>query len=845
MPTLASGRARPVSGSALLRFAASTFTIASTLLNGAPSAAAAQTSGGVTGSVTTIDGQPIPEAIVTLYGNGADRVGRTDSRGQFALDGMPGGTYSIRLVAHGYDPLAGNTLDVRPPQPTNVELEMIRSSTSLITIGRVANQTGTALSTSAVPSQDIGALAASARGTSSVGEMLTRDAISATIVHPTGGNPAAPVVVALRGPDPTETLVDIDGHSINSGGTGSFDLSLLDPAALSSVQLVYGISPASLVGPNTIGGAINVRTLEPTARPHGLLRMSVGSFNSFGETVQATGTESRLAYAFSLHRRTTEGEQRGERIAAADGSTPTVGSAVDGSTALGKIRYTFGRGDAFLGLTIRDQSQFRDLSAALSSILEPAANDAAPVFNSFASSSLRAHNAGYGVDLQLPLGRPAEDAFTRTSLLFRHLTSIADQSVFGSAGGSSLYLYNDRDRLTDDSLEMTRYLSKGVLSLKVAARNERLDTEQVLGGTVEQDQGFRHRPLGALTAGTSAHGVRALGDVLDTNAGAGELVSLSGLGQTQRSAVLKYAFDPTAKLHYTLAAYYSDFTSFGTSLDPRIGFVWTPSARSAMRLSAGSTFQSPQLPELYVPAELPPPDANGYINIGNPQLKADHATEYDVGYEHVFGAARQTRTSVDFYGTNLRTPAQRFIPAVKCLGATGPAVDPEDCESFPINAGGAVYQGVELRLEHRIARTMSVRAAYSINSSYATSVAPQFSNGTIVPGEQFAGSPLHKGVLSIENDTPAGLAYQAAVSYEDGYNELNRAAYATLEAGLTWHLTPVYDIGVFGTNLTNVYADKFTQLGRGVPYGGIDEPIATDAYALAARKITLVFSRRY
>jgi hypothetical protein len=74
---------------------------------------------------------------------------------------------------------------------------------------------------------------------------------------------------------------------------------------------------------------------------------------------------------------------------------------------------------------------------------------------------------------------------------------------------------------------------------------------------------------------------------------------------------------------------------------------------------------------------------------------------------------------------------------------------------------------------------------------------------------------------------------------------LNRPAYATLEAGLTWHLTPVYEFGVYGTNLTNVYADKFTQLGRGVPYGGIDEPIATDAYALAARKITLVFSRRY
>jgi outer membrane receptor protein involved in Fe transport len=431
--------------------------------------------------------------------------------------------------------------------------------------------------------------------------------------------------------------------------------------------------------------------------------------------------------------------------------------------------------------------------------------------------------------LGLPLGRPAADGFSRTSLLFRHLTSVADQSVFGPAAGSSLYLYSDRDRLSDDSLEIDRYFSKGVLSLKLATRNERLDTQQVIGGTVEQDQAFRRRPLDALAADAGVSGV----------------VPLNDLGQTQRSAVVKYAFDPTATLHYTLAAYYSNFTSFGTSLDPRIGFVWTPTAQSAIRLTAGSSFQSPQLPELYVPAELPPPDANGYINVGNSQLKADHATEYDVGYEHLFGAATPTRASVDFYRTNLRTPAQRFVPAVKCLGAGADAIEPEDCESFPINAGGAVYEGVELRLEHRIAREMSVRFAYSINSSYTTSVSPQFANGTIVPGEQLQGTPLHKGVLSIENNSPAGLAYQAALSYEDGYNGLNRPAYATLEAGLTWHLTSAFDIGLYGTNLTNVYADKFTQIGRGTPYGGIDEPIATDAYALEGRKIMLVFSRRY
>ena len=59
---------------------------------------------------------------------------------------------------------------------------------------------------------------------------------------------------------------------MNNGNTGDFDLSLLDPAALQAVQVVYGIAPSSLIGPNTIGGGINILTLEPTIAPHSLLR---------------------------------------------------------------------------------------------------------------------------------------------------------------------------------------------------------------------------------------------------------------------------------------------------------------------------------------------------------------------------------------------------------------------------------------------------------------------------------------------------------------------------------------------------------------------------------------------
>lgn len=815
-----------------------------------PIAAIAQAgTGSVSGSVTSGDGTPIAGAAVTLKGNGADLVTRTDVGGRFALGGVPAGTYAIRVSALGYDRLAGRTIGVRADEATGVALTLVRSSTSLVTIGRVNTRSGEALSTSSAPSQDLSAQSYAARGYASVADMLAQDAVSTTVIHPTGGSPAAPAVVALRGPDPTETLIDVDGHSVNNGGTGAFDLSLLDPADFSSVQLVYGIAPSSLIGPNTIDGAINVRTLEPTSQRHGLARLSGGSFGAFGATLQATGTANKLGYAFSLHRTTIQGEVNDEQVVAQSGAVSNVGSAINGSTGLAKLRYSWGRGDGFATLTLRDQSQFRDLSAALTTSLGPAGDlasggsiarrvlEASPgspvppeqtVYNSFAGSSLLAHNAGYGLDVQVPLGPPASDGIARTTALFRHLTSNADQSVFGPAAGTSPYLYNDRDNIGDDTLEFDHVLPKGTLSAKFSLRTESLDTQQVSAAT--QEQSVARRP----SATSNAAG-----------APPGGVQPLSGLGQTQRSAVVRYAFDPTVKLHYSLAAYYSDFTSFGTSLDPRAGFVWTPTARSALRASAGATFQAPQLSALYVPPALPPRDSNGFINIGNPNLKADHATDYDLGLEQIFGGSSSTRASIDLYRTNLRTPSQRFLPSINCVASStnpNPPVGP--CESFPINVGGAVYTGVELRAEHTIARSTLVRAAYSVNSSYPTTVDPAFQNGTIVPGEQFQSVPLHKGTLSLEGDRESGLSYNVGLTYEDGYNELNRPAFATIQAGLTYRAAR-FELGLYGTNLTNVYDDKFTLAGKGVPYGGVNGPIPSNAYSLQGRAFTVVLTRRY
>ncbi|HTA40391.1 MAG TPA: TonB-dependent receptor, partial [Candidatus Acidoferrales bacterium] len=730
------------------------------------------------------------------------------------------------------------------------------TTSSLTVIGQVRANAGETVSTSSAPTISLAAQPAAAAGVTAVSDMLWSQ-LAATPVIPLGGGSNATVSFALRGPDPTETLVDIDGHQVNNGNTGDFDLSLIDPAALQSVQLVYGISPSSLVGPDTLGGAINILTLEPTTTPHALLRGFGGSFGSFGETIQATGSSQRFGYAFSLHRATSSGQVNQSVLAGTDAAAPpaddqtiqSVGSGYFGESALAKLRYQIGGNDGYgyLQLSYRGSVVNKDESALLTNYWPPGFNGggdddavhapkARPFdddntdggFQSFAGTALASHQANYGFDAQLPLGAERIDGAPATILQFSHLTSLAAQTVSGPGLNTQPYLYNQNDVLGDDWLRIDHHFRSGVLSFKYDLGTETLTTNYVQG-QVTAEGIYQHDPTFTVLP-------------MDDDAAPVEIIPLS---QTTRSAVLRYDGDPTSQIHYSLAGYLSNYSTFGSSFDPRAGFVWTPTGNTAVRASIGTTFQTPQLSELVVP----PPDARvpvgGIVYIGNPDLKPDRATEYDVGAEQIFGkVGHQLHLSGDVYQTNLRGPANQL--EVDPGGPhCGQGRHPACPISQPVNAGNGVYRGIQLSAEQQLGATLRVRAGWDVDSSYLTAVPANIQDGTLVVGEQTLGQPLHKAYFGFENGGPIGLVYGAQLNYEGTYNELNRSPYATLAAHIAYQ-TPAFEFGLYGTNLTNAYNDPFTISGGGVPYGTVpgNDMITPPAYTLQGRKIVFVVTRR-
>ncbi len=275
----------------------------------------------VTGTVSANDGSPIAGASIVLSAQDFLKRAHSDARGKFKFDDIAPGTYSVQAAAPGYQTLSQRTVTLDAANRTLALVLSPATTNSLTVIGQVRASAGETVSTSSAPTVSLSAQAAAAAGTTAVSSMLWNQ-LSTTPVLPLGGGSNATVAFAVRGPDPTETLVDIDGHQVNNGNTGDFDLSLLDPAALQDVQVVYGISPSSLIGPNTIGGGINIVTLQPTATPHSLMRIFGGSYGTFGETLQTTGTGDRFGYAVSLHNANSSGSVN-QTILAPPAPTPT------------------------------------------------------------------------------------------------------------------------------------------------------------------------------------------------------------------------------------------------------------------------------------------------------------------------------------------------------------------------------------------------------------------------------------------------------------------------------------------------------------------------------------------
>ena len=233
-----------LSGSILTLFFASLFLINS-------GAASTRLNAGLTGHVhDKEDGLAISGAVIELTGTAYKVI--TDDFGAFTLENIPPGSYQLKITAPGYDSLLKSFVEVLPDVPTRLNLQL---SPIVYQLDKIV-VSGNRISSSAENVEVFSKHQIMQSKARDLPELLEN---TAGLFIQRNGNAAGRAEVRIRGSDPKQVLILLDGHKINQAATGVADLSSIPLEMVERVEVHKGGASARF-GPDALGGVINIIT---------------------------------------------------------------------------------------------------------------------------------------------------------------------------------------------------------------------------------------------------------------------------------------------------------------------------------------------------------------------------------------------------------------------------------------------------------------------------------------------------------------------------------------------------------------------------------------------------------
>lgn len=113
--------------------------------------------------------------------------------------------------------------------------------------------------------------------------------------------------LSMRGFGGKDILVMLDGQPLNTPFDGNVDWNSIPASEVQRIEIVRGAA-SSLYGGHAVAGVINIITKKPLkGDPHGSVKLSVGSNNTWQRNVSITGGEGKLSFRASYDKSTTDG----------------------------------------------------------------------------------------------------------------------------------------------------------------------------------------------------------------------------------------------------------------------------------------------------------------------------------------------------------------------------------------------------------------------------------------------------------------------------------------------------------------------------------------------------------
>lgn len=250
-------------------------------------------------------GLAVGGATVALFANGSKAATvTTDSHGRFWFANEPAGSYFVEIAATGFTAAQSETIFVVPGSTSiNATVAITRAQTSLQPrqIARVQVGGRGELQTSTTIHNDISGTLLRQENYVRVGDALnTLPGVNLSAQSSAVGDD---IYVNLRGVGATETATLLDGHPIGpvgvapgtffNGAPTAFDFQDTPNYALRNVQAVFGNGALGLYGTDSIGGAIDLQTLEPTKRMEAEVTQGIGNYGKAVTSLQLSGSALR------------------------------------------------------------------------------------------------------------------------------------------------------------------------------------------------------------------------------------------------------------------------------------------------------------------------------------------------------------------------------------------------------------------------------------------------------------------------------------------------------------------------------------------------------------------------
>ena len=117
----------------------------------------------------------------------------------------------------------------------------------------------------------------------------------------TSGSPGKLSTIRIRGANPTQVQVLIDGVRVKSLTSGDFDFADLTLDDIERIEVLRG-PQSTLYGADAIGGVVNVITKRGKGPPSGFLDFEAGNYETFRERAGVSGSTGPWSYSLGVSR---------------------------------------------------------------------------------------------------------------------------------------------------------------------------------------------------------------------------------------------------------------------------------------------------------------------------------------------------------------------------------------------------------------------------------------------------------------------------------------------------------------------------------------------------------------